>query len=68
VVETNAVRRADINASRVLLEMLRVYVDKGAVRVGDYGKSAPGGLLFRLFELTGILFGDYPYAYKELFA
>ena len=67
VVETNAVSGADIHADEVLREMLRVCNTGGEVRLGDYGKSDRKGLWYRMMEKIGILVGDYPHDYLELF-
>ena len=67
VVETNAVSGADINANSVLPEMLRVCADGGEIRLGDYGKSSRGGLWIHIIEKIGLLFGDYPHDYREIF-
>lgn len=67
VVETNAVSGAEISAKSVLREMLRVCADEGELRLGDYGKSSREGLWINILVLLGILFGDYPHDYKELF-
>jgi ubiquinone/menaquinone biosynthesis C-methylase UbiE len=67
VVETNAVSGADINPDQVLSEMLRVCKSGGEIRLGDYGKSNRKGFWYRLLEIIGILIGDYPHDYQEIF-
>jgi ubiquinone/menaquinone biosynthesis C-methylase UbiE len=68
VVETNAVSGTDIDAKSVLSEMLRVCADEGEIRLGDYGKSRRVGCLIQLLVLIGILIGDFPHDYIELFS
>jgi ubiquinone/menaquinone biosynthesis C-methylase UbiE len=67
VVETNAVSGADINPGQVLHEMLRVCRDEGEIRLGDYGSSRQDGIWIRILIKIGILLGDYPHNYQELF-
>jgi ubiquinone/menaquinone biosynthesis C-methylase UbiE len=67
VVETNAVSGVDINPGEVLQEMLRVCTSEGEIRMGDYGKSNRREFWYQIFEKIGILFGDYPHDYRELF-
>jgi ubiquinone/menaquinone biosynthesis C-methylase UbiE len=68
VVETNAVSGTDIDAKSVLGEMLRVCADEGELRLGDYGITRRIGGLIQLLVLIGILIGDFPYNYKEIFS
>jgi ubiquinone/menaquinone biosynthesis C-methylase UbiE len=67
VVETNAVSGADIHADEVLREMLRVGNTGGEIRLGDYGKTDRKAFWYRILEKIGILIGDYPHDYPELF-
>ena len=67
VVETNAVSGVDINPGEVLQEMLRVCTPRGEIRIGDYGKSSRRGFWYQIFEKIGILIGDFPHDYRELF-
>ena len=67
VVETNSVSGVDINAGEVLSEMVRVCKSGGEIRLGDYGSAGRKGWWFRFMEILGILFGDCPNNYRELF-
>jgi ubiquinone/menaquinone biosynthesis C-methylase UbiE len=67
VLETNAVSGTEIDPKSVLSEMLRVCKEEGELRLGDYGNSGRKGKLSQALINIGILFGDYPHNYKELF-
>ena len=67
VVETNAVSGVGIDAKNVLSEMLRACQQGGEIRIGDYGRANRKTFLRSLLEKIGILVGDYPHDYSELF-
>jgi ubiquinone/menaquinone biosynthesis C-methylase UbiE len=67
VLETNAVSGVDIEAEKVLEEMIRTCNKGGEIRLGDYGRSKERSWWFRLLEGIGILFGDFPHDYKKVF-
>jgi len=67
VVETNALSGVDISAELVIMEMLRVCRIGGEVRIGDYAEPPIRTWKHKLVEGIGILVGDYPYNYQQLF-
>ena len=67
VVETNAVSGVDIDAERVLKEMMRVCKEDGQILIGDYAKAVKESWSLRALEKIGQFIGDYAYDYAAIF-
>jgi ubiquinone/menaquinone biosynthesis C-methylase UbiE len=67
VVETNAVSGADIDARKVLSEMLRVCKGGGEVRLVDWSTPPRETWQNRLIRKLGVLSGDVPKDYPGIF-
>jgi ubiquinone/menaquinone biosynthesis C-methylase UbiE len=67
VVETNAVSGVEIEAERVLKEMIRVCKVGGEIRIADYAKPPRPSGLSKFMERMLIWVGDFAYDYKRTF-
>jgi len=67
VVETNAVSGVEIDADKVIAEMVRVCKPGGCILIGDYCKPPRENIWIRLVVWTGKFIGDYPHDFKGIF-
>jgi ubiquinone/menaquinone biosynthesis C-methylase UbiE len=67
VVETNAVSGVEIDADKVIAEMIRVCKPDGMIIIGDYCKAPKENAWTRFLEWVGKLIGDFPHDFAAIF-